>query len=305
MMTIKKMIKLAALAAATLAASAAPATARVDVVAANQDLASITQAIGGDLVKVSYLIRGNQDPHLIEPRPSQVLKLTRADLVVRIGMDLDLWFDSLLNAANNRKITVGAPGYVDASLGVKPIEVPAGRLDPSLGDIHVFGNPHYITGPTNLPRVAANITLGLKAVDGANAARYQAGYEALVKRLNAELPRWRRALAGHKGKAVVTYHKSMGYFLRDFGLLEFGTAEPRPGIEPTVGHISRVAGAMKSASVKTILTENYRPRRFADLLARQSSARVVVLPGGVGGEKGIDDWFDLMNAWVSRVAGSL
>jgi zinc/manganese transport system substrate-binding protein len=299
----KTMIGIAAL--ALWLGGAAPASAKVNVVAATQDLAWVTGAVGGSQVSVDYLAGSNQDPHQIEPRPSQVVKLARAGMVVRIGMDLDLWIDSLLRAAGNSKVVSGGSGYVDASRGIQPLEVPSGKLDPSKGDIHVYGNPHYLYAPSNMRIVARNIADGLKRVDPRNSAQYDQNYNALIARVNAALPGWKAKLSSDRKKDVVTYHKSLVYFLREFGLDEFGNVEPRPGLEPSPGHINSLGQRMKAAGVKAILVESFRSQRFPKLLASQSGARVVVLPAGVGAEKGIDDYFGLITAWVDRVAAAL
>jgi len=287
------------------ASGAAPAAAKVDVMAANQDLAWIAKTVGGNDVTTDYLAGSNQDPHRIDPRPSQVVKLSRADMIIRIGMDLDLWFDSLIRAANNPKIVSGARGHVDASQGIHVLELPSGKLDPSKGDIHVYGNPHYLFGPSNVPIVARNIRDGLKRVDPAHAAEFDQNYNALVARLNQAIPRWKAKFGSDRGKSLVTYHKSLVYFLNDFGLKELANVEPKPGLEPTPGHVASVAQEMKSAGVKVILVEGWRPRRFTDLLARESGGQVVAVPGGIGAEKGIDDYFSLMDAWVDRVSAAL
>jgi zinc/manganese transport system substrate-binding protein len=301
-----KTLKIIALGLLALwAPGVSPAAAKVDVVAANQDLAWVTRTIGGNQVSVDYLASSNQDPHQVEPRPSQVVKLARADMVVRIGMDIDLWFDSLIRAAGNGKILPGARGYVDASRGIRALEVPSGKLDPSKGDIHVYGNPHYFYGPSNLRAVADGIADGLKRVDPSNAAIYTSNYNNLAGRLNSALAGWKNKLAKDRGKPVVTYHKSLVYFLNEFGLKEAGNVEPRPGLEPTIGHVTSLARDMKSDGVRVILAENWRSRRFSDLLARQSGATVVVVPGGIGAEKGIDDYFALMGTMVDRVSAAL
>jgi zinc/manganese transport system substrate-binding protein len=286
-------------------AGIAPASAKVSVVAANQDLAWFTQTIGGNNVSVDYIARGDQDPHHIEPRPSQVAKLSRADMVVRIGMDLDLWLDSLIRAAANGKVNPGAKGYVDASRGIHALEVPTVKLDPSKGDIHVYGNPHYLFAPTNALIVARNIEEGLERVDPANKGTYEANLKALDGRIREGIKRWNAKMAADKGKPVVTYHKSLVYFLNEFGLREAGNVEPKPGLEPTPGHVSQLAAEMKSKGVKVILMESFRARRYADLLARESGAKVVVIPGAIGGEKGIDDYFKFIDTVIDRVAGSL
>jgi zinc/manganese transport system substrate-binding protein len=301
-----KLIKILALSLVALcAAGTAPAFAKVDVMAANQDLAWVTQAVGGNQVSVDYLARGDQDPHHIEPRPSQVARLAHAKLLVRIGMDLDLWLDALIRAAGNGQVSPGGKGYVDASRGIRALEVPSGKLDPSKGDIHVYGNPHYMMAPNNVRIVARNVADGLERVDPGNRATYEGNFNSLMTRVAEGVKRWAAKMAPDRGKPVVTYHKSLIYFLNEFGLREAGNVEPKPGLEPTPGHISALAAEMKQAGVKVILAESYRSRRFTDLLARESGAKVVVIPGGVGGERGIDDYFAFMDAVVNRVAGNL
>lgn len=300
-----KALRTFALAAMTILAAIEPAHAKVDVVAASQDLAWLTRTIGGNQVAVDYLASSNQDPHSVDPRPSQVAKLSRADAVVRIGLDMDLWFDALIRAAGNSKITRGGPGYIDASRGVRLLQVPTGKLDPSQGDIHIFGNPHYFYGPSQIDTVADTIRDGLKRVDPRNAATYDANYASFVARVNEALKGWKAKLAPHRGKGVVAYHRSLIYFLSDFGLREFANVEPRPGLEPTAGHVSGVARSMKSEGVKAILVENWRPRRYSDLLARQAGGTVVVLPGGIGAQKGVEDYFALIGTWVDRVTAAL
>jgi zinc/manganese transport system substrate-binding protein len=292
--------------AALLSVATGPAQAKVRAVAATDTLAWATRAIGGNQVQVEALSRGDQDPHMIEARPSQVIKLQQADMLVRIGMDLDLWLDPLIDAARNPKISRGGKGYVDAHVGLRPLEVPSGKLDPSMGDIHVYGNPHYEFDPVVMRDVVAqNILQGFLRVDPGNASTYRGNYSALVERLNQNLARWQAKLRPFRGKAIVTYHKTFPYLLERFGLREFENVEPKPGIEPSAGHVADVARQMKQDGIKVILTESYRSRRFSDLLARQSGGVVVAIPGGVGGERGINDYFSLMDAIVDRLAAAL
>ncbi len=291
---------------ALLVLGAAPANAKVRVIAATDNLAWVTQQIGGGLVSADYLANGNQDPHQIDARPSQVVKLARADMLVRIGMDLDLWLEPLIDAARNPKISRGGRGYVDAHVGLRPLEVPSGKLDPSMGDIHIQGNPHYEFSPEVMRSIVAhNILVGLERVDPSNSASYQSNYNALSARIQEAEKRWKAKLAPFHGRAVVTYHKTFPYLLNYFGLREFENVEPKPGIEPSAGHVAQVAREMKQNGVKAIIAESYRSRRFSDLLARQSGGTVVPIPGGIGGEKGIDSYFSLMDAIVNRIAQAL
>jgi zinc/manganese transport system substrate-binding protein len=292
--------------ATLLSVATGPAQAKVRAVAATDTLAWATRAIGGTQVQVEALARGDQDPHMIEARPSQVIKLQQADMLVRIGMDLDLWLDSLLDAARNPKISRGGKGYVDAHVGLKPLEVPSGKLDPSMGDIHVWGNPHYEFDPQVMRNVVApNILQGFLRVDPRNASTYQSNYNALIQRLDQSLAQWEAKMRPFRGKAIVTYHKTFPYFLARFGLRELANVEPKPGIEPSAGHVADVAREMKQSGVKVILTESYRSRRFSDLLARQSGGVVVAIPGGVGGERGASDYFATMDLIINRLSSAL
>src|SRR2546425_4122444 len=185
---------------------ARPAHAAVRVLAATDTLAWITQQIGGSHVSVDYISRGDQDPHMVEPRPSQVVKFARADMLVRIGMDLDLWLDALLDASRNPKIARGTRGYVDAHVGLHPVEIPSGKLDPSMGDIHVYGNPHYEFSPEVVRTIVGrNILTGLERVDPGDSATYRANYTAFSNRLLQEEKRWKAKLAPFRGREVVTY----------------------------------------------------------------------------------------------------
>jgi zinc/manganese transport system substrate-binding protein len=282
-----------------------PAHAAVRVVAATDTLGWVVKSIGGNHVQVEALAHGDQDPHMINPRPSQVVKLAQADMLVRIGMDLDLWLDSLLDAARNPKLARGAKGYVDAHLGLRPLELPSGKLDPSMGDIHVYGNPHYEFDPEVMKNIVAkNVLDGLLRVDPGNAATYRANYATLTQRLEEATQRWQAKLRPFHGKRIVTYHKTFPYLLARFGLEEFENVEPKPGIEPSAGHVAEVARGMKENGVKVILAEDYRSRRFSDLLAKQSGGVVVSIPAGVG-DKSAKDYFMLMDTIVDRLAQAL
>jgi len=283
---------------------ALPAAAQVRVVATFTDLADIVKQIGGAHVQVSSLARPQDDFHLVTPRPSMALELSRAKLFVRVGMDLDLWADDLLAAARNASILRGASGYVDCSVGVRKLEVPTGRVDPSMGDIHIYGNPHCLFDPANAKIAARNILEGLKRVDPANAQEYQRRYEAFVQRVDEHLNRWHQILAPYKGTLVVVYHKSLPYFLQRFGLQELATVEPKPGIPPSPGYLREVIARMKNTGCKVILIEHFRPRRFPDAIARETGAKVVVLPAAVGAE-GTTDYFSMIDAMVNRIAAAL
>jgi len=276
--------------------------ARINVVCTTTDLADLARQIGGSKVEVTSLMLGTQNPHVIEPRPSQVLKLSRADVLVRIGMDLDLWADSLIDAARNSRIRRGSAGYADASVGIRKLEVPTGRVDPSMGDIHIYGNPHYWLDPENAKIAAKNILAALKRASPGDSAYFERNYDSFADRIDRKMQQWKQALAPYRGQKVITYHKSWIYFLRRFGLVELATVEPKPGIPPSPSHVREVISKAKPAGVKVIMMEPFYPRRFPDLIAKETGAKVVMVPASVGGLSGVDNYFDLIDTIVQRLA---
>jgi zinc/manganese transport system substrate-binding protein len=294
----------ACLAGLTSLAIATTAGAAVEVVAAVPELADIARQVGGDKVSVYCIAKPNQDYHMIEARPSDVSRIAKADVVVRTGMDLDLWLDALLNAAGNRKVSRGGAGYVDASVGVHKLEVPTGAVTGASGDIHVYGNPHYFYDPVSAKFIAYNIVMGLDRVAPGNAATFNANY----KRFNAEIDRrmagWARELAPYRGRAVVIYHKSAAYFLQRFGLKEFGTLEAKPGIPPSAAHVSNLISRMKAGGVNAVVIESVYPRQFPDMVARSTGAKLAITPYSVG-SLGTKTYFDLIDMWVDKYRQAL
>ncbi|MEN6370409.1 MAG: metal ABC transporter substrate-binding protein [Armatimonadota bacterium] len=290
---------------AIFALMAIPAIAKIDVVATSTDLGDIAKAVGGSKVSVTTLMLGTQNPHAVEPRPSQVVKLRNADVVVRIGMDLDMWVDSLIEAARNSKISRGGRGYIDASENIRKLEIPRGRVDGSRGDIHVYGNPHYWLDPENAKVIASTIFVGLKRVSPSDTDYFRKNYEAFADKIDRKMPEWKSRLASCKGEQVVTYHKTWVYFLRRFGLKEFDNVETKPGIPPSPSHISELISSMKREKVKLIMTEPFYPRKYSDMVARATGAKVVEVPASIGGARGINNYFELMDRITSEVAGAL
>lgn len=284
-----------------LFATLLPATAAVRVVTSTTDFADITRQIGGNRVQVESLARGDQDLHHVDPRPSFVTKLTNADVVVRIGMDLDLWMDALLAASRNSKVSEGGAGYVNASAGIKPIEVPTGKVDASKGDIHIYGNPHYWLDPANGKIIAKNILGGLKRVDPKGTDVYQRNYDQFVKQVDEHMAKWEKAMAPLKGTKVVMYHTTWDYFLRRFGLGLTGMLETKPGIPPSASHISDLITAMKADKVRMVMTTCYYPARFTDLIHRETGATILVLPSSVGGSKEATDYFALFDTTIAQL----
>jgi zinc/manganese transport system substrate-binding protein len=279
------------------AVAVTPAHAALSVVAATPELANIAQQVGGNQVTVYSIAKPNQDYHMIDARPSDVGRVAKANMIVRIGLDLDLWFDALLNSAGNRTVARGGAGYVDASVGIKKLEIPHEQVTGASGDIHVYGNPHYFYDPMNAKFIAYNIVLGLDRVWPANAATFNANYKRFMAEIDQHMAGWTKELAPYKGRKVVIYHKSAAYFLNRFGLVEFGTLEAKPGIPPSAAHVNNLINNMKASGVKTVVIESIYPRQFPDMVVRQTGARLGITPYSVG-SLGTGSYFDLISMWV-------
>lgn len=284
---------------AIIAALSLPAFAAISVVAATPELADIAKQVGGDKVSVYSIAKPNQDYHMIEPRPSDVSKIARADVVIRIGLDLDMWLDALSNAAGNPKVRKGGAGYVDASTGITRLEIPRESITGASGDIHVYGNPHYFYDPANGKIIAHNVLEGLIRVSPANKSAFQANYQRFAATIDQRTAKWQQELAPYKGKNVVVYHDSAIYFLRRFGLKGFGTLEVKPGIPPSASHISDLISRMNDQHVTAMAVESIYSTRFPDLIRNKTKAKYVVVPYSVGA-MGTKSYLDMIDMWVSK-----
>jgi ABC-type Zn uptake system ZnuABC Zn-binding protein ZnuA len=289
------------LAAVLVSATAASARGALRVVATTPDLASIATAVGGAGADVSALARVGEDPHFVDPKPSFIVTLNKADALIEGGAALEAgWLPPLVDAARNRRIAVGAPGRVLATEGVELRDVPA-RLDRSLGDVHPYGNPHYLLDPLNAKQVAATIAKALCALDGPECAGYGERARRFAAATDEKLAGWQTMLAPVRGAKVVSYHKDFDYFAARFGLEVIGTLEPKPGIPPSPTHLAELVPQMKAAGVRLILIESYRERDTPDFVAEKTGARVLVLPIMPGGKEA-PDYLALIDYIVRRVA---
>ncbi|MFQ5597190.1 MAG: metal ABC transporter substrate-binding protein [Nitrospiria bacterium] len=275
----------------------------VRVVTTTEDLAAITREIGGDRVSVDFIAKGVQDPHFIDAKPSYLLKLSRADLFVEIGLGLESgWAPLLLSGARNGRIQPGNIGYVRAADGIALLEVPSGRIDRSGGDVHAEGNPHYWLDPANGKVIALNIADGLMRIDPEGKAVYKQNLERFAERLDAALSRWGAGMEPFKGERVVTYHNSWPYFLKRFGLQAVDYVEPKPGIPPASTHLKQLIERIQAEGVKIIIAEPYFDRKVPQFLAEQSGATLVVLPPSVSTGGGIEDYFQLFDHLIDNLA---
>jgi zinc/manganese transport system substrate-binding protein len=292
--------------AAPLLAAAAPAGAAVNIVTTTEDLASLAREVGGDKVSVESLSRGYQDPHFVEAKPSFVLRLNKADLLIAVGRELEIgWLPPLVNQARNAKIQPGGEGYLDASQGVKILEIPTGQLTRAMGDVHPQGNPHYWLDPDNGLRIARGIQKKLAVLSPGDAAYFSQRTDAFEKKLAEAQKRWDAQMAPYKGTKVVTYHRSWPNFIDRYGLEVIGYVEPRPGIPPSPSHTIDLISEMKAKNVKIIMVEPYFDLKTPNSIARETGAKVLVMAPSVGAEKEITDYVSLFDHDVKLLATAL
>ena len=281
------------------------ANEKLNIVTTIPDFADFARNIGGDRVSVTSLMRGDQDPHAVEPRPSMVMQVKKADVLIRVGMDLDLWVESLIDASRNPKVMKEARGYLDASQKITKLEVPEGKIDGSMGDIHIYGNPHYWTDPENIASILDQILSRLCELRSADAEYFKQNHKNYSERLGIAMQKWKELLQPYAGTAIVTYHNSWPYFVRCFGLSIAGFVEPKPGIPPTPAHIAALVDKMKVSKTKVIIMEPYFNLKTAQSIAAKAGAKVVILSPSVGGVKGTDSYIDLFEYNVNHLADAL
>ncbi|HWN94665.1 MAG TPA: metal ABC transporter substrate-binding protein, partial [Methylomirabilota bacterium] len=241
-----------------------------------------------------------------DARPSYIRVLNQADVLLESGAEMEIgWLPPLVNSARNSRILADAPGHVILSRGIQLLDVPAGPVDRSMGDVHPAGNPHYWLDPDNAKIVAARIAEVFGRLDPKNAEAYKANLAQFSGKLDGKIAQWTKQMEPFRGTKVVTYHKSFDYFLKRFGLELAGTLEPKPGIEPSPTHIKALIPRMKQEKVKLILIEGFRPRRTPEHVAQQSGAKLVILPGSTGGHPQAKDCFSLFDYDISQIVSAL
>jgi zinc/manganese transport system substrate-binding protein len=285
--------------------SAAFAAEKIRVVATIPDLKALTEEVGGKLVDVESLARGTQNAHELEIRPSLMLKLRRADLLIENGLELDSWADVAVQGANNPNIVRGAPGRVDVSHGIQVLEVPSTRVDRSMGDVHPLGNPHYSLDPGMAPIITQNIVDGLGRFSPDHRAEFEKNRQAFLTRLDEAMARWTRAMEPLKGARVVVYHPQWIYMLHRFGLNQAATLEDRPGIPASPAHLTRVIRQMKEEQIKVIIVEPWNDLKLATRVADEAGAKAVVLASMVGGVKGADSYIAAIDHNVNALVTAM
>ena len=291
---------------ALIAAPSLLAADRLKVVGATEDLASLAREVGGDRIDAVAIGRGYQDPHFIEPKPSFLLLLKNADLLIVVGLELEIgWLPPLLDQSRNNNIRPGATGYLDVSQGVEILDRPTASVNRSMGDVHPLGNPHYWLDPANAVRIAIQINNKLAELRPADSAYFAQRLNNFKQRMNDANKRWLAQMARFRGAKIVTYHPSWPNFARHFGLVIAGTVEPKPGIPPSPSHTLEIINLIKDQHIKVILMEPYFDRKTPDFIADRTGAKVVVMFPSVGGKPGLDDYSKLFDYDLNELTKAL
>lgn len=280
------------------------ALAKLQVVTTIETLAALADEVGGARITVQSLSRGYQDPHFVPAKPSLILTLNRADALIYVGLDLESgWLPPLVQQSRNPKIQIGQPGNVNGSTAIAVEDVPNVPADQlrALGDVHPLGNPHYWLPPDNARALVELMAARFSELDPDGASAYQARTKDFEARLAKKAAEWRARAGKLRGQKVVTYHKSWGYLIHWLGLDEVGSIEPKPGIPPTAFHTGELIKLMKQTGVRLIMMENYYPRSLADIIARDTGARVLALPANVGAIPTAKTYFDLVDGIVNAI----
>ena len=286
--------------------TATPALAQTRVVTTTEDLASMAREVGGDKVRVFAIAKGYQNPHFVDAKPSFMLEINGADLLIVIGRELELgWLPPLVSSARNAKVQASAAGYLDASLNVDILEIPAGRITRAMGDVHPQGNPHYWLDPANGRLMARAVRDKLTQLSPGDGAYFEQRYADFDRRLAEAEARWDVTMTPYRGTKVVTYHRSWPNFMERFGLDVMGYVEPKPGIPPSPSHTIALIGEMRSQGVKLIIVEPYFSKRTPESIAKQVGGLVLELAPSVGGEDSVTDYIKLFDFNISQLAAAL
>lgn len=304
---MKRSLILLTAALATFVLTMAPSVAKkIFVVATTNDLKWAVEQIGGKRVEVVALMHPLQNPHTVQPRPSFIVHLNRADLLVRIGLDFEeVWLPPLVEEARNPKIRRGGIGDVDTSINIPLLEIPQGRTTREQGEVHIFGNPHYWLDPENMKIIANNIAAGLKRIDPANADEYEQNLKRLRRSMDDLLRETLELAAPLRGEKFVAYHTTWSYLSNRYGFRIVGYLEPKPGIPPSASHLADLIRRMKGEKVKVIIKEPFYENRIPSMVARRTGAKVVEVCPTVGGEPGTETYPKLIKHILTKLVSAV
>ncbi len=289
-----------------VASAPVSAQGKLNVVTTTEDLAALGREVGGDRITIESIARGYQDPHFVEAKPSFILKLQRANLLIVVGRELEIgWLPPLVQQSRNAKIQPGADGYLDASLQARILDIPQGLITRAMGDVHPSGNPHYWVDPENGKIIAGQIAAKLSQFRPNDKAYFDQRLADFTNRVNEAEKRWLAMMAPYKGVKVVTYHRSFPNFADRFGLDVIGYVEPRPGIPPTPQHTLDLINEMKRQNAKIVIVEPYFDLKTPNAIGRDTGAQVLVMPPSVGGVKETTDYLKLFDYNINLLVNAI
>lgn len=281
------------------------AEAQIRVVTTLPDLASITRYVGGDKVDVFAIAKGYQNPHFVDPKPSYIVKLSRADMFVTVGLDLELgWAPQLVQSSRNNKIQKGNAGYVDASEGISLLQVPSSTSREE-GDIHIYGNPHYWLDPIRGKQIAETIYRHLSDISPENEAVFSKNLESFKLEIDQRMEEWMQKIQPYQGTEIIAYHNEWVYFEERFGLEIAAFLEPKPGIPPTPSQLVSVINEVQNKNIPVLINSPYFSSKSPEVVARNTGIEIVKLATMTGGYEEIDNYFELFDYNINTLVEAL
>lgn len=277
--------------------------AKLNVVASTADVAALVKVVAGDNVNLSQIAKGSQDPHYIEAKPSYMVKMRDADLVVANGLSLEIgWLPTLLKGARNPKIAVNSKGYLDLGALITPLDKPAANITRAMGDVHPDGNPHFTLDPVRMSELATKIADKLSELDSANSAIYAANAKQFQESISKKMADWTLRIQRIEIKELVTYHPSLNYFLDRFGLKAPIYLEAKPGVPPSAQHVLAVINTMKKQNIKLILVDSFFDTKIAERIIKETpKAKVISVGISVEAQPGLNKLEDVTEQLVNAI----
>lgn len=291
---MRRLIIALSLLTACLATRASAET--VQMVAATSDLGYFAKQIGGELVDVDVIATGNRDVHYIEVLPSYMLKVRRADIYLRVGLELDMWSQPIIDGSRNGSLRV-----VDCSQGIAPVEIPTFQADARYGDLHRFGNPHYWLSPENIPQICDNITDAFVHVDPVNAIKYVANRDAYLSRLKSKVAGWDALKPQMQSIEFVAYHNSWPYFSQYFGCHVVDFVEEFAGVAPSPSHVAHLIAHIKVDTIPVVVSQPFHDKRLPQMIADKTGCQAIILPTSIGGVPEVDTYEALIDYITRRL----
>ncbi|MBT5855156.1 zinc ABC transporter substrate-binding protein [bacterium] len=297
---MKYLTILMGLAITLLCSSVNAAEKNIQIVTTITDLKVLAERIGGNHVSVISLTRGNQDPHHVQIKPSDILKVKKADILIINGLGIDDWINPLINKSRNNRIRSGTPGYINASTAVSILDIPKGKVDRSSGDIHLHGNPHYNLSPTEMRKVVLLISKRLSSQYPLLANDFSRNTKDYLNTLDQKILTWKNRMKPFSKTRIVTFHNGWQYFFKEFGLESGGYMEPKPGVSPSPKHINTLIQRIKESHTLLLFKEPYFPESIPNKLASQSKIKVSNVPSYVGGVSSVNSYIELIDYITSQ-----